>query len=174
MNFFFRFHITLKNGFEFRFVWLVIWKTDLNFVCHLKSPDTPSGLTGEFTFYAKESNWIWPLGQSEWWTPPPTWYVPHTRYSFFNKGWQIIDDSGEKNKLISEQLSQHLYTLDGKGKWRIFEDFTTWSHKMRDKKNYKSSFTVFWSFCRMTQLLQVSFLSSFPRYNYIISTITRL
>ena len=60
MNFFFRFHITLKNGFEFRFVWLVIWKTDLNFVCHLKSPDTPSGLTGEFTFYAKESNWIGP------------------------------------------------------------------------------------------------------------------
>ena len=90
MNFFFRFHITLKTDLNFVFVWLVIWKTDLNFVCHLKSPHTPSRLTGEFTFYAKESNWIWPRDQSEWWTPPPPWYVPHTLYSIFKKGWQII------------------------------------------------------------------------------------
>ena len=87
---FFVFTSLWKTDLNFVFVWLVIWKTDLNFVCHLKSPDTPSGLTGEFTFYAKESNWIWPRGQSEWWTPPPPWYVPHTRYSLFNKGWQII------------------------------------------------------------------------------------
>ena len=87
---FFVFTSLWKTDLNFVFVWLVIWKTDLNFVCHWKSRHTPSRLTGEFTFYAKESNWIWPRGQSEWWTPPPPWYSPHTLYSFFNKGWQII------------------------------------------------------------------------------------
>ena len=87
---FFVFTSLWKTDLNFVFVWLVIWKTDLNFVCLRKSRHTPSRLTGEFTFYAKESNWIWPRGQSEWWTPPPPWYSPHTLYSFFNKGWQII------------------------------------------------------------------------------------
>ena len=87
---FFVFTSLWKTDLNFVFVWLVIWKTDLNFVCHWKSRQTPSRLTGEFTFYAKESNWIWPRGQSEWWTPPSPWYSPHTLYSFFNKGWQII------------------------------------------------------------------------------------
>ena len=71
---FFVFTSLWKTDLNFVFVWLVIWKTDLNFVCHWKSRHTPSRLTGEFTFYAKESNWIWPRGQSEWWTPPPPWY----------------------------------------------------------------------------------------------------
>ena len=72
MNFVSRFHITLKNGFEFRFSFLYglllknrsesrlsflhdLKNGSLHQSSHLRSPDTPSGLTGAFTFYASES-----------------------------------------------------------------------------------------------------------------------
>ena len=136
-NFVSRFRITLKNGFEFRFSFLygLLLKNWSEFLLsflhdlkngslhqssHLKSPDTPPWLTGAFTFYASESKWIFlSPGQSEWCACPP---------------W--CDDSHEKNT----QLSQHLHTLDGEGKWRILEDFTTWSHKMRDNKKLQIKF----------------------------------
>ena len=105
MNFVFRFHITLKNGFEFRFCMACYlknrsefrllllhdsWKTDYC-TSHLKSPDTPSGFTGEFTFYAKESNWIFSSPGPKWVvnSPAPMICSPHT-VLLFNKGWQII------------------------------------------------------------------------------------
>ena len=96
MNFVFRFHITLKNGFEFRFCMACYlknrsefrllllhdsWKTDYC-TSHLKSPDTPSGLPGNSLFMQRKAT---ERGQTEWWTPPPPWYVPHTRYSFLTR-----------------------------------------------------------------------------------------
>ena len=105
MNFVFRFHITLKNGFEFRFCMACYlknrsefrllllhdsWKTD-HCTSHLKSPDTPSGFTGEFTFCAKESNWIFSSPGPKWVvnSPAPMICPPHT-VLLFNKGLQII------------------------------------------------------------------------------------
>ena len=126
-NFVSRFRITLKNGFEFRFCMVCYWKTDLNFFCRfcmtwrtdlctspvIWSPRThPRGWPGHLLF-------TFSPGQSEWCACPP---------------W--CDDSHEKNT----QLSQHLHTLDGEGKWRILEDFTTWSHKMRDNKKLQIKF----------------------------------
>ena len=103
--FVFRFRITLKNGFEFRFCMACYlknrsefrvlllhdsWKTD-HCTSHLKSPDTPSGFTGEFTFYAKESNWIFSSPGPKWVvnSPAPMICPPHT-VLLFNKGLQII------------------------------------------------------------------------------------
>ena len=105
MNFVFRFHITLKNGFEFRFCMACYlknrsefrllllhdsWKTD-HCTSHLKSPNTPSGFTGKFTFYAKESNWIFSSPGPKWVvnSPAPMICPPHT-VLLFNKGLQII------------------------------------------------------------------------------------
>ena len=102
--FVFRFRITLKNGFEFRFCMACYlknrsefrllllhdsWKTDYC-TSHLKSPDTPSGFTGEFTFCAKESNWIFSSPGPKWVvnSPAPMICPPHT-VLLFKKGWQI-------------------------------------------------------------------------------------
>ena len=94
---FFVFTSLWKTDLNFVFVWLVIWKTDLNFVCCycttlekqitapvIWSPRTPPrGLPGNSLFMQrKATEFSPPRGQSEWWTPPPPWYVPHTRYSF--------------------------------------------------------------------------------------------
>ena len=117
--FVFRFRMTLKNGYEFRFwfshhfekrIWISFlygllfenrsefrllllhdsWKTD-HCTSHLKSSDTPSGFTGEFTFYAKESNWIFSSPGPKWVvnSPAPMICPPHT-VLLFNKGLQII------------------------------------------------------------------------------------
>ena len=90
MNFFFRFHITLKNGFEFRFCMACSLKKRSEFRLSFEVPAHPLEVDRGVHLLTKESNWIWPRDQSEWWTPSPPWYVPHTLYSFFNKGWQII------------------------------------------------------------------------------------
>ena len=57
-----------------------------------------------------------------------------------------------KNTWISVLLSQHLQTLAEEGKWQL--DLKTLP-QMRDGKN-----TLFWSFFRLTQSLQVSFFIS--------------
>ena len=106
MNFVFRFHITLKNRFEFRFCMACYLKNRSEFrlsllhdscktdycTSHLKSQDTPSGLTGEFTFYAKKSNWIFFSPGPKWVvnSPTPMIFPTHAVLPFFNKGWQII------------------------------------------------------------------------------------
>ena len=104
--FVFRFRMTLKNGFEFRFCTACYlknrsefrlsllhdsWKTDYC-TSHLKSQDTPSGLTGEFTFYTKKSNWIFFSPGPKWVVNSPTPMIcpTHAVLPFFNKGWQII------------------------------------------------------------------------------------
>ena len=182
---FFVFRLTLKNGYEFLFsfshhfekrIWIsflygLLFEKQIWISFVIWSPRTPPlGWPGNSLFMQRKATEFGPGAKVSGELPRPHDIPPTHCTPFLTRDDKQYDDSREKNTLISEQLSQHLYTLDGKGKWGIFEDFTTWSHKMRDKKNYKSSFTVFWSFCRMTQLLQVSFLSSFKRYNYIIST----
>ena len=88
--------------------------------------------------------------------PPPMICLTHTRYSLFltmDDKW--YDDSREtfetrsRNTCISsmeKENDEHLNTLQ--------PEVT----KCEITKNYKSSFTVFWSFCRMTQSLQTVFL----------------
>ena len=95
-------------------------------------------------------------------SPPLMICFTHTRYSLFltmDDKW--YDDSREtfetrsRNTCISsmeKENDEHLNTLQ--------LEVT----KCEITKNYKSSFTVFWSFCRMTQ----SFLSSFPGYNKLL------
>ena len=186
MNFVFRFHITLKNGFEFRFCMACYlknrsefrllllhdsWKTDYC-TSHLKSPDTPSGFTGEFTFYAKESNWIFSSPGPKWVvnSPAPMICPPHT-VLLFNKGWQIIWWYQRKKHVdFGAAIATLVYARWKKENDEYLKTIKLKVTKCKITQNYQSSFTVFWSFCRMTQLLQVSFLSSFPRYNYIISS----
>ena len=76
------------------------------------------------------------------------------------------DDSREKtrsyrNNYISsmeKENDEHLNTLQLEvTKWEI-------------TKNYKSSFTVFWSFCRMTQSLQSVFLVVISRIQQITTS----
>ena len=76
------------------------------------------------------------------------------------------DDSREKtrsyrNTCISsmeKENGEHLNTLQLEvTKWEI-------------TKNYKSSFTVFWSFCRMTQSLQSVFLVVISRIQQITTS----
>ena len=74
------------------------------------------------------------------------------------------DDSREKtrsyrNTCISsmeKENDEHLNTLQ--------PEVTKW------EKNYKSSFTVFWSFCRMTQSLQSVFLVVISRIQQITTS----
>ena len=114
MNFVYRFHVTLKNGFEFRFCMACYlknrsefrlsllhdsWKTDYC-TSHLKSPDTPSGLTGELAFLRKEKqlNFLLPGAKVSGELPHPH-DISHTRGTpFFNKGWQIIWGYPRKKK----------------------------------------------------------------------------
>ena len=176
--FVFRFRITLKNGFEFRFSFShhfekQIWISFVIFawlekritapVQSFEAPATPSGLTGAFTFYVTETKWIFL-------SPGPKWVVnsprpndmsyTHTVLPFLTVDDKWYDDRREKtrsyrNNYISsmeKENDEHLNTLQLEvTKWEI-------------TKNYKSSFTVFWSFCRMTQ----SLLSSFPGYNKLL------
>ena len=79
----FLYGLLLKNRSEFRLSFLHDLKNgSLHQSSHLRSPDTPTGLTGAFTFYASEFSST--RGQSERWTPPP----PHDKHGtpFFNKG----------------------------------------------------------------------------------------
>ena len=73
------------------------------------------------------------------------------------------DDSREKTRSyrnyyissMEKENDEHLNTLQLEvTKWEI-------------TKNYKSSFTVFWSFCRMTQSLQSVFLVVISRIQQI-------
>ena len=90
----------------------------------------------------------------------------HTVLPFLTMDDKWYDDSREKtrsrNTCISsmeKENDEHLNTLQLE------------VSKCDITKNYKSSFTVFWSFCRMTQSLhhcKVSFLSSFPGYNKLL------
>ena len=87
---FFVFTSLWKTDLNFVFVWLVIWKIDLNFVCRYcttleKGITAPvRGWPGNSLFTQRKANeFSSSRGQSEWWTLPLPWYVPHTRYSFF-------------------------------------------------------------------------------------------
>ena len=179
--FVFRFRITLKNGFEFRFSFShhfekQIWISFVIFawlekritapVQSFEAPATPSGLTGAFTFYVTETKWIFL-------SPGPKWVVnsprpndmsyTHTVLPFLTVDDKWYDDRREKtrsyrNNYISsmeKENDEHLNTLQLEvTKWEI-------------TKNYKSSFTVFWSFCRMTQSLQSVFLVVISRIQQI-------
>ena len=99
MDFVFRFHITLKNGFEFRFCVACYLKNRSEFRLSLLHDSwkrdycTSQGLTGEFTFYAKKSKWIFFFPGPKWVVNSPTPMIcpTHTVLPFFfNKGWQII------------------------------------------------------------------------------------
>ena len=176
--FVFRFRITLKNGFEFRLSFShhfenQIWISFVIFawlekritapVQSFKAPATPPGLAGAFTLYVTESTWIFPSAGPKWVVnsppPPNDMSYTHTVLPFLTMDDKWYDDSREKtrsrNTCISsmeKENDEHLNTLQ--------PEVT----KCEITKNYKSSFTVFWSFCRMTQ----SFLSSFPGYNKLL------
>ena len=103
----YEFRLSFSHYFEkriwisfFVFVWLVIekqiWISFVVFawlekrisapVQSFEVPDTSSGLTGPFTFYASESKWIFLSLGPKWEVnspPPPSWYVLQTRYSLF-------------------------------------------------------------------------------------------
>ena len=183
LNFVFRFRITLKNGFEFRFSFLygLLLKNGSEFrlsffhdlkngllhrSSHLKSPDIPSRLTGAFTFYASESKWIFLSPGPKWVmnSSRPQWYVLPTRYSLeMDDKW--YDDSREKTRSYRNTCIPSME----KELWRIFEDVTTWSHKMRDNKKYTNE--VLQSsgvFVEWLNHYKVSFLSSFPGYNKLL------
>ena len=88
LNFVFRFCMAslLKNRSEFRLSFFHDLKNGLlHQSSHLKSPDTPSRLTGAFTFSASESKWIFLSPGSKWVmnSSRPQWYVLPTRYSLF-------------------------------------------------------------------------------------------
>ena len=142
----------------------IYWKTAP--VQSFEAPATPSGLTGTFTFYVTESKWIFL-------SPGPKWVVnsppsndmsyTHTVLPFLTMDDKWYDDNREKtrsyrNNYISSmemENDEHLNTLQLEvTKWEI-------------TKNYKSSFTVFWSFCRMTQSIQSVFLVVISRIQQI-------
>ena len=184
MNCVFRFRITLKNGFEFRFSFShhfekQIWISFVIFawlekritapVQSFEAPATPLGLTGAFTFYVTESKWIFLSPGPKWVvnSPPPNdMSYTHTVLPFLTMDDKWYDDSREKtrsyrNTCISsmeKENDEHLNTLQ--------LEVT----KCEITKNYKSSFTVFWSFCRMTQSLQSVFLVVISRIQQITTS----
>ena len=158
--FVFRFRITLKNGFEFRFSFSHHFEKQIWISFVVQSFEAP--LTGAFTFYVTESKWIFPSAGPKWVvnSPPPSndMSYTHTVLPFLTMDDKWDDDSRGKtrsrNTCISsmeKENDEHLNTLQ--------PEVT----KCEITKNYKSSFTVFWSFCIMTQ----SFLS-FPGYNKLL------
>ena len=157
-----------ESGFEFRFSFShhfdkQIWISFVIFAWlekqitapgqSFEAPATPSGLTGACTFYVTESKWIFP-------SPGPKWVVnsappspndmsyTHTVLPFLTMDDKWCDDSREKTRSRNTCISsmekkndEHLNTLQ--------LEVT----KCEITKNNKSSFTVFWSFCRMTKCL---------------------
>ena len=164
--FVFRFRITLKNGFEFRFsfsnhfekqIWISFvifaWleKGITALVPSFEAPATPSGLNAAFTFYVTESKWIFLSPGPKWvvnFPPPLMICLTHTRYSLFltmDDKW--YDDSREKTRRYRNTCISSMEKESDKRLSTLQLEVT----KCEATKNYKSSFTVFWSFCRMTQ-----------------------
>ena len=116
-----------------------------------EAPATPSGLTGAFTFYVTESKWIFLFPGPKWVvnSPPPLMIcLTHTRYSLFltmDDKW--YDDSREKTRRYRNTCISSMEKESDKRLNTLQLEVT----KCKVTKNYKSSFTVFWSFCRMTQ-----------------------
>ena len=198
MNFVFRFRRFEFCFLFFVFAWL--WKTVVNFVFRFsfshhfekqiwisfvifawlekritspvqsfEVPATPSGLTGAFTFYVTESKWIFLSPGPKWVvnSPPPNdMSYTHTVLPFLTMDDKWYDDSREKtrsyrNTCISsmeKENDEHLNTLQ--------LEVT----KCEITKNYKSSFTVFWSFCRKTRSLQSVFLVVMSRIQQITTS----
>ena len=145
-NFVSRFRITLKNGFEFRFCIVCYWKTDLNFFCRfcmtwrtdlctspvIWSPRThPRGWPGhllfmqvkasEYSFHRAKVSGV-PAPHDAMTATKKTRSYPNTCIPSMEK------ESDEYLKTLQLEVTRCEIT-----------------------KNYKSSFTVFWSFCRITQ-----------------------
>ena len=97
LNFVFRFCMAslLKNRSEFRLSFFHDLKNGLlHQSSYLKSPDTPSRLTGAFTFSASESKWIFLSPGSKWVmnSSRPQWYVlTHTVLPFLTMQWMTND-----------------------------------------------------------------------------------
>ena len=171
----------------FVFVWFVIEKQiSISFVVFawldkritalvIWSPRTPpKGWPGHSLFMQVKCKWIFL-------SPGPKWMVwlmgsrphdmSHTHGTpFFNKGWQIIwwliaakktVDFGAAIATIAYPRWRRKMT----NIWTLQLEVT----KCEITKNLQIKFYLLLGFCRMTQSLQVSFLSSFPRYNYILS-----
>ena len=164
--FVFRFRITLKNRSEFRLSFLHdLKKGSLHQSSHLKPRPPPQGGTGAFTFYVTESKWIFLPPGPKWVVnslPPLRWYVLHTLYSLFTMDDKWYDSPEKtrsyRNTCISsmeKENDEHLNTLQ--------LEVT----RCEITKNYESSFTVFWSFCRMTQSFQSVFLVVISRIQQI-------
>ena len=171
-------------NFVFRFCMACYWKIDLNFVCHFSmtwktdyctgpviwSPRTsPQGWPGHSLFMqVKASEFFSPRGRSEWWTPPApndTSYPHGTPFFNIEMDDKWYDDSREKTR---SYRNTSIPSME-KELWRIFEDVTTWSHKMRDNKKYTNE--VLQSsgvFVEWLNHYKVSFLSSFPGYNKLL------
>ena len=184
MNSFFVFALLWKTDLNFVSRFLSLWKTDLNFVCRfgmtwktdhytssvIWSPGHPLGVYRGIHFLCNWKEVNFPLSGAKVSSklPPPLMIcLTHTRYSLFltmDDKW--YDDSREKTRRYRNTCISSMEKESDKRLKTLQLEVT----KCEVTKNYKSSFTVFWSFCRMTQLLQVSFLPSFPRYHYIIST----
>ena len=181
LNFVFRSRITLKNGFEFRFSFLygLLLKNRSEFrlsffhdlkngllhrSSHLKSPDIPSRLTGAFTFYASVSKWIFL-------SPGPKWVMNSSRphgTPFFNiemdDKW--YDDSREKTRSYRNTCIPSMEKENDEYTETLQLEVT----KCEITKIYKWSFTVFRSFCRMTQSLQGVFLVVISRIQQITTS----
>ena len=170
LNFVSRFLITLKNRSEFRLSFLHdLKKGSLHQSSHSKPRPPPQGGTGAFTFYVTESKWIF-LSPGPTWvvnSPPPLqWYVLHTHSTPFLTMDDKWYDSREKTRSyrdtcissMEKENDNHLNTLQ--------LEVT----RCEITKNYKSSFTVFWSFCRMTQSLQSVFLVVISRIQQITTS----
>ena len=187
----FEFRFSFSHHFEKR-IWISLfpfcmacyWKIDLNFVCHffmtwktdcctnplIWSPRTPPrGWPGHSLFMqVKASEFFFHRGQSEWWTPPAPNDISYPHGTLFNNAMddKWYDDSREKTRSyrntcipsMEKENDEYLKTLQ--------LEVT----KCEITKNYKWSFTVFLSFCRMTQSLQSVFLVVISRIQQITTS----
>ena len=176
---------TTDLNFVFRFCMACYWKIDLNFVCHFSmtwktdyctgpviwSPRTsPQGWPGHSLFMqVKASEFFSPRGRSEWWTPPApndTSYPHGTPFFNIEMDDKWYDDSREKTRSYRNNYISSMEKENDERLNTLQLEVTKWEIT----KNYKSSFTVFWSFCRMTQSLQSVFLVVISRIQQITTS----
>ena len=177
MNFLFRFRITLINGLEFRFsfshhfekwigisflVFASLWKTDLNFVfrfcmvCYWKT---------DLNFFCRFCmTWRTDLCTSPViWSPrthPRGWpghllfmQVKASEYSFHRakvSGVPAPHDAMIATKKTRSYPNTCIPSME-KESDEYLKTLQLEVTRCEITKNYKSSFTVFWSFCRITQ-----------------------
>ena len=158
------------------------WKIDLNFVCHFSmtwktdyctgpviwSPRTsPQGWPGHSLFMqVKASEFFSPRDRSEWWTPPAPNDTSYPHGTLLK--WMTND------MMIAAKKHAAIATLAYPRWRRNYDEYLKTLQlevtKCEITKIYKWSFTVFRSFCRMTQSLQGVFLVVISRIQQITTS----